>query len=381
MGKRILTAVLAFCLTAGVFPTMRVNAETSDEVAISSLFTYWSEVEGSGIYSSYVDTKRKAGDVLYYIVELTPPDTDDQLECIVSDTDKVSNTFVSYGERTKGYLTITKPGTITVTFRSKLNPAVFKEHTFTVFCAGDHDWEDTLSYDDKSHWYGCRRCDERKDEAEHTGRTETVLNKRVCDVCGAEYDSFDKSSAVYHIFEDVAEEDWFTDYVQYVYDNRIMRGMDNTYFQPAGNLVRAQFAVILYRMEGSPKVEYTPEFPDVKEGEFYTDAVLWAYENEIVTGYADTKTFDPSDKITREQIAAMMHRYAKYKQQDVSASNDLTDFPDGELVNEFARPGMEWCVANGIITGNGSTRELKPQGDTIRAECAAIINRYMKLDK
>ena len=157
-----------------------------------------------------------------------------------------------------------------------------------------------------------------------------------------------------------------------------MTGLDATTFGPGNNLVRGQFAVILYRMEGEPEINFKDTFPDVPDGQFYSKAVIWAADNKIVTGYTNTGTFGPNDPITREQMAAMMFRYANYKQQDTSESKKLDTFPDGDKVQEFAVEALEWCAAKGIITGKGVEKALDPQGNTNRAECAAIINRYTK---
>lgn len=182
-------------------------------------------------------------------------------------------------------------------------------------------------------------------------------------------------------YEDVKKDrDWFYDYVYDVYVKELMTGLKPTIFGPNQNLARAQFALILYRMEGEPAVTYTDKFPDVEKDVWYTDAILWAAENGIVTGYSNTGKFGPSDNITREQMATMMYRYAQYKNLDVSEEKDLSAFPDGDKVQKFAVDGMEWCTAKGIISGKGEEpKVLDPQGNTIRAECATIISRYTDL--
>ena len=177
-------------------------------------------------------------------------------------------------------------------------------------------------------------------------------------------------------FDDVSKEDWFYKYVKYVADRGIMTGMTDTIFGPVTQLSRAQFATILYRMEGSPAVEYKNTFQDVKDGQFYTAAVLWAGEYGIVTGYSGTGQFGPADNITREQMALMMYRFARYKQYDISASNDLSGFPDASDVSGFAIEGMRWAVGAGLISG--SQGQILPQGEASRAECAAIMRRFME---
>ena len=181
-------------------------------------------------------------------------------------------------------------------------------------------------------------------------------------------------------YTDVNEGDWFYEYVYDVYEKELMTGLEKTIFGPNQKLARAQFALILYRMEGQPAVDFTNPFPDVPDDSWYTDAVLWAVKAGVVTGYTGSGKFGPSDDITREQMATMMYRYAKYKNLDVSEEKSLNTFPDGSKVQEFAVDGMEWCVAKGIISGKGEEpKVLDPQGSTIRAECATIISRFVKI--
>lgn len=180
------------------------------------------------------------------------------------------------------------------------------------------------------------------------------------------------------IFVDVNEGDWFEDYVQYIYDNKIMTGLDETHFAPADTLARAQFAIILYRMNGEPEVKYQAVFPDVTEGVWYTNAILWAAGTKVVNGYSDSGLFGPADNITREQMAVMMYRYANYKKYDVKKREPIAGFSDAGMVSPFAEEAMEWAVGNGIITGKDNGTRLDPQGSAARAECAAIIQRFME---
>lgn len=184
-------------------------------------------------------------------------------------------------------------------------------------------------------------------------------------------------------YEDIKENQWYTGYVEDVYVKKLMTGMSEKIFAPEEKIARAQFAAILYRMEGAPEVEFEKIFPDVNEKDWFAKEVTWAYKNGIITGYEDTKLFGPSDYINREQMAVMLHRYAKYKKLDVSEKETLLSFPDNKKVNDFAEEAVQWCVAEGIISGkeNGAQKYLDPQGYTIRAEAAAIISRYSELTK
>ena len=182
-------------------------------------------------------------------------------------------------------------------------------------------------------------------------------------------------------YSDVHEGDWFYDSVKYVYQEGIMTGLNETTFGPAEDLSRAQFAVILYRMEGSPETEYRDQFKDVSSdpGQFYRDAVMWASSEDvgIITGYTEgplAGCFGPADQITREQMAVMMYRYAQYKGYDVTGG-ELGSFPDGDKVSAFAQEAMGWANSIGLITGNDDGT-LAPQGTASRAVCATIIERF-----
>lgn len=177
-------------------------------------------------------------------------------------------------------------------------------------------------------------------------------------------------------FQDVKDTDWYYNEVLYVFNNNIMTGIRDDYFGAADVLSRAQFATTLYRMAGRPEVEYTDKFPDVPDNTFYTKPVLWASSKDIIKGYAEG-TFGPDDNITREQIAVMMYRYAKFKGLNTSAKGDLTTFPDGSDVSEFGEEAMIWAVGAGLISGN-KDGTLAPQGTTSRAVCATILMRFLE---
>lgn len=179
-------------------------------------------------------------------------------------------------------------------------------------------------------------------------------------------------------YEDVTEEDWYYDAVCYNYEAKTMTGVDPSHFGPDQALLRDQFAVILHRMSGAPEMEYENIFPDVEPDTWYTDAVLWANNNGIVTGYQATGLFGPADCISREQMVSMLYRYAEYKEYDVSSKADLARFEDAESVSEFAVEPMQWAAAAGIISGKGDGTILDPQGSANRAECAAITMRFME---
>ena len=178
-------------------------------------------------------------------------------------------------------------------------------------------------------------------------------------------------------FPDVPVERWDYPYIAKISAAAIMKGMDDGEFKAGETLVRAQFATTLYRMSGSPDVEYSTKFPDVADGQFYTKPILWASKVGVANGYANGN-FGPGDNINREQMATMMYNYAKNEGYDISSKKSLEQFSDGQYVSTYAKNAMEWAVANGIITGKDSGTRLDPRGLANRGECAAILLRFLE---
>lgn len=174
-------------------------------------------------------------------------------------------------------------------------------------------------------------------------------------------------------FTDVKEADWFYEAVQYVYEKGMMNGTGSTTFDPNGTTSRGMIVTILHRLEGTPSAAGTA-FTDVPAGQWYTDAVAWASANNIVGGYGDG-TFGPNDPITREQMAAILYRYARYKGYDVSQSADLSKYTDAGQVSSYAKPALSWANAEGLINGVTQTT-LVPQGNATRAQVATILMRF-----
>ena len=131
---------------------------------------------------------------------------------------------------------------------------------------------------------------------------------------------------------------------------------------------------ILYRLEGTPAVTGTTAFTDVAAGQYYADAVAWAAQNGIVSGTSAT-TFSPDGVITREQMAAILYRYAQYKGYDVTAKADLSMFTDAAQVSTYATDAMAWANASGLISGTSATT-LSPAGSATRAQVATILMRF-----
>lgn len=175
-------------------------------------------------------------------------------------------------------------------------------------------------------------------------------------------------------FGDVKSADWFYNDVKYVYEKGMMAGTAADVFAPNATTTRAMIVTILYRLEGSPAVTGTNAFVDVPAGQWYTDAVNWAAANQIVKGTSAT-TFAPNDSITREQMAAILYRYAQYKGYDVTKKADLSGYSDNSQVSAYAKDALAWANAAKLINGVTNTT-LAPQGNATRAQVSAILHRF-----
>lgn len=175
-------------------------------------------------------------------------------------------------------------------------------------------------------------------------------------------------------FGDVKSGDWFYNDVKYVYEKGMMAGTAADVFAPNATTTRAMIVTILYRLEGSPAVTGTSSFVDVPAGQWYTDAVNWAAANQIVKGTSAT-TFAPNDSITREQMAAILYRYAQYKGYDVTKKADLSGYSDNGQVSAYAKDALAWANAAKLINGVTNTT-LAPQGNATRAQVSAILHRF-----
>ena len=175
-------------------------------------------------------------------------------------------------------------------------------------------------------------------------------------------------------FSDVKESDWYYDAVTYVSDNELMSGTGNNMFSPLMTTTRSMIVTILYRLEGSPAVTGTSTFSDVAAGQFYTNGTIWAAQNGIVNGY-DNGLFAPNDVITREQMAAILYRYAQYKEYAVATTGDITTFTDSASVSPYAVDALKWAVGAKLLAGVGNNT-LLPGGSATRAEIATILMRF-----
>lgn len=176
-------------------------------------------------------------------------------------------------------------------------------------------------------------------------------------------------------FTDVSTSDWFYSDVMFVYENGLFSGTDSRSFSPNASMTRAMLVTVLYRLEGEPAGTGSSSFSDVCSGSYYEKAVAWAAANGIVTGTGST-SFSPDAKVTREQLAAILYRYAQYKKQDTDAGAKLDSFSDAGNVSGYASEALSWAVSEGLI--NGASGRLMPKGDATRAQVAAILHRFVE---
>lgn len=176
-------------------------------------------------------------------------------------------------------------------------------------------------------------------------------------------------------FTDVHETDWFYNDVLFVYEEGLFAGTSDTTFSPNAAMTRAMLVTVLYRLEGEPAVSGRSGFSDVTFNSYYEDAVTWAADNGIVNGTSIT-TFSPNANVTREQMAAILYRYAQHKKYNTAASSGLNGFTDHASVSGYAAASLEWAVAEKLV--NGSAGKLMPTGNATRAQVAAILHRFVE---
>lgn len=175
-------------------------------------------------------------------------------------------------------------------------------------------------------------------------------------------------------FTDLAADAWYTDAVAYVYRHDLMAGYGENLFGPDDHLSRAQLCQILYNKEGRPAVTGNSAFIDITDGAWYSGAVTWAAKSGIVGGYGNG-LFGPEDNITREQLAAILYRYAQAKGYDTASGADLSAYGDASDVSSWAIPAMQWACGTGVIMGVTEST-LLPQGSATRAQVATMLMRF-----
>ena len=236
-----------------------------------------------------------------------------------------------------------------------------------------HSYRTEWSMDAEKHWYECTVCGDRKTETLHTASTDLV--GRICIVC--EY-AIDASVEWNDPFTDILETDWYFDAVKCVYSYRLMNGTSVSTFSPNEKLTRAMFVTVLYRLEKEPVVSSEVIFNDVDKNSWYTNAVIWAKENNLVYGISENE-YAPNAYITREQIATILYRYMLYKGYDVQNGKNevLLSYVDAGQISEFALPAMKYVVESGLIRGKTEST-LNPKDNATRAEIAVVLQRLIE---
>ena len=202
-------------------------------------------------------------------------------------------------------------------------------------------------------------------------KTEEGLRVKICTVCGEQAEQSVIAKYV-NRFTDVDESRWYEEAIRFGVQSELFEGMGNSIFAPDKPMSRAMLVCVLARLEGAEiNNQQNCVFKDVPSGKWYTGAVVWASENDIVNGVSTSK-FCPDDNVTREQTATILHRYAAYKGYDTKARGDLSAYRDRTEIHSYAQQAMSWANQYGIITGMSST-ELAPQGNSTRAQAAKML--------
>lgn len=227
-------------------------------------------------------------------------------------------------------------------------------------------------------WYADKDLTKKVDEVYLTEDT-TVYAKweKIAEEVPEETEEVEETEDTQTIsFKDVKESDWFYDAVSYAVENGLMSGMSEDIFAPNTPLTREMLAVVLYNVEGQPESAGVNVFTDVKADMWYTDAILWANANGIVAGY-DNGAYGVGDLITREQFAAILYRYAQFKGYDVSvgADTNILSYADALDISEYAYPAMQWACGADIM-GGMDDGTLMPQGKATRAEAATMLMNF-----
>lgn len=234
--------------------------------------------------------------------------------------------------------------------------------------------------------YTCTLCDETKEETIPKKETSSsgggggggnngIISGAVSTPAPEKTENLDnQAEKTKNPFVDVHENEWFFDAVKYAYENGLMNGVSDTEFAPSDDITRAMFVTVLYRIEKEPQTEASV-FKDVENGSYYENAVGWANANGIVQGVSDTE-FAPNERITREQMAAIVYRYAKFKGYDISAVGNM-NYTDTENISDYAKDAIIWAAERAIMLGN-SDGSFAPKANTTRAQAAAVFMRILE---
>ena len=238
--------------------------------------------------------------------------------------------------------------------------------------------EPTCTEPGKTEGKHCSVCNEilvAQTEVPAKGHT---FENGACTVCGAkDPDYVEPEQPWVNPFKDVKEADWFYEGVKFANQHELFNGTAPDTFSPDDAMTRAMLVTVLWRLDGKTAATKASSFVDVPAKEYYAEAVAWAAENGIVNG-TDATHFAPNDEVTREQIAAILFRYAEKKGVDTSKRANLNAFPDANKVSAYAKDALAWANAAGLVKGSNENGKdyLNPTGSATRAQVATILARY-----
>ena len=206
-----------------------------------------------------------------------------------------------------------------------------------------------------------------------------TLKKMLCGVCSAAMllGAVTFSASAAHPFTDVKGDQWYANFVDYAYNHGLMAGTSSSTFSPNQTMTRGMLVTVIHAIAGKPAPTTGNHFADVKANDYFAPAVTWCYENGIVAG-TGAKTFSPNQKVTREQMVAIMMKFADHTGADVSKRADLSKYSDAGKIEGYAVDAFKWAVASGVISGSSATT-LSPKAGAARAECAVVLQRYDEL--
>ena len=234
--------------------------------------------------------------------------------------------------------------------------------------------------------YSCIRCDDEykknyTDKVDHADED----GDKACDYCGTAMEGGltpdpdpdpDPDTCICENYYDIGHTTWYHDPAVFAIENGLMNGVGPNRFDPNGCVTRAMLVTILYRIENEPSVEGLENpFADVEEGRWYTNAIIWAADCGLVNGVSAT-SYAPGKYITREQIAAILYRYAKFKGEDVTCEADMSAYPDTDEISNYAVDAVYWAVGKGIINGISGT--ISPTAIAYRVQIATMLMRYLQ---
>ncbi len=304
-----------------------------------------------------------------------------------SSDDSHSHTWVTKYNDTYHWLECSKCGAETGKVKHTIKSKTDRHGYWYDYCT-ECDWTSDYNYNHSSshkgytyeeinstyHWKTCKDCNYSVKEyhtwIRNTDRRTNDTYPYVCKYC----DALSRTTYSDLPFHDVSDRYWYYDDVLYAYLNGLMDGISVTSFGADQNTTRGQVVTILWRLSGEPRAARNNQFTDVASSAYYNTAISWAAENGIVKGY-DAKTFRPNANVTREQLAAILYRYAEYMNLSTKGASNLTKFDDYYSIGTWARDSLAWANYHGLINGVDSYR-IDPKGNTTRAQLAAILHRF-----